>query len=93
MKDLNESKSVWIISDEADLIGNAILARLGRSVTYIHGEGAFSGDDKKVIFCVITRLEEAKMKTIVYEFDLNASIALANISDVQGGRFKKKSIH
>lgn len=88
-----ESKSVWIISDQFKEIGEALLARLGRGVTYLVGEGGYSGDDKKVIFCVITRLEEAKLKTIVEEVDSSAFLAIGNIHDVRGGRFKKKDIH
>ncbi|WP_231506275.1 YitT family protein [Paenibacillus sp. UNC451MF] len=90
---LDQSKSVWIISDESEKIGQAITFRLGRGVTYLNGEGAFSGDDKKVIFSVITRLEEAKLKSIVDEHDPNAFLAIGNIHDVKGGRFKKKDIH
>lgn len=90
---LDESKSAWIISDKHEEIGDAILARLGRGVTYLKGEGAYTGDDKKVIFCVITRLEEAKLKSIVEELDDSAFLAVGNIAEVRGGRFKKKNIH
>jgi uncharacterized membrane-anchored protein YitT (DUF2179 family) len=90
---LDESKSAWIISENSTEIGNAILNRLGRGVTYLNGEGAFSGDDKKVIFCVINRLEEAKLKEIVTEYDQSAFLAVADIAEVRGGRFKKKDIH
>ncbi|WP_409347162.1 YitT family protein [Paenibacillus sp. MBLB4367] len=90
---IDQSKSVWIISDAHQDIGDALTHRLGRGVTYFHGEGAFSGDEKKVIFTVITRLEEAKLKSIVDEFDSNAFIAIGNIHDVKGGNFKKKDIH
>nr|WP_180954263.1 YitT family protein [Bacillus sp. M6-12] len=90
---LDESKSVWIISDHFQEIGDAIINRLGRGVTYMKGEGAFSGDEKKVIFCVINRLEEAKLKDIVSENDPNAFLAVADIAEVRGGRFKKRDIH
>ncbi|WP_376767988.1 YitT family protein [Neobacillus endophyticus] len=90
---LDESKSVWIISDYAEEIGVAIMDRLGRGVTYLNGEGAFSGDHKKVIFCVVNRLEEAKLKEIVTEKDSNAFLAVADIAEVRGGRFKKRDIH
>jgi uncharacterized membrane-anchored protein YitT (DUF2179 family) len=93
IKGLDESKSAWIISDNAKAIGEAIMNRLGRGVTYLSGEGAFSGDDKKVIFCVITRLEEAKLKEIVEENDPNAFLAIADMAEVRGGRFKKRDIH
>ncbi len=90
---MEESKSVYIISEVIEEIGQAIMDRLGRGVTYLHGEGAYTGNSKKVIFCVITRLEESKMKEIVRSIDTQAFLAIGNISEVRGGRFKKKDIH
>jgi len=90
---MEESKSVYIISDEIDEIGQTIMDRLGRGVTFLHGEGAYTGNDKKVIFTVITRLEESKLKSIVAEIDDHAFLAIGNIAEVKGGRFKKKDIH
>ncbi|WP_374703147.1 MULTISPECIES: YitT family protein [Bacillus] len=90
---LEESKSVWVISDNYRQIGDAINSRLGRGVTYLSGEGAYSGDDKKVIFCVINRLEEAKLKEIVEGLDPSAFLAVGDIAEVRGGRFKKQDIH
>lgn len=93
MAGFDESKSVWIISDKHRELGDALLDRLGRGVTYLKGEGAYTGDDKQVIFCVITRLEEAKLKAVVEEIDPGAFLAVGNIHDVMGGQFKKKDIH
>ncbi|MFC5471052.1 YitT family protein [Cohnella suwonensis] len=93
LEGFDESKSCWIISDHYKDIGDAISARLGRGVTLLHGEGGYSGEQKKVIFVVITRLEETKLKTIVNELDPSAFLAVGNIHDVKGGRFKKKDIH
>lgn len=93
LEGFDESKAVWIISEEAKEVGEAIMMRLGRGVTYLHGEGGFTGGNKRVIFCVITRLEEAKMKSIVQEHDPAAFLAVGNIHDVKGGRFKKRDIH
>ncbi len=90
---LDQSKSVWIISEKYKEIGDALTKRLGRGVTYLDGEGAYTGDSKKVIFVVITRLEEAKLKSIVEDWDSQAFLAVGNIHDVKGGRFKKKDIH
>ncbi|WP_312108354.1 YitT family protein [Brevibacillus reuszeri] len=93
MVGLEQSRSVYIISEQPDEIGDALAARLGRGITYLSGEGGYSGEAKKVIFCVITRLEEAKLKSIVEEIDSSAFLAIGHIHDVSGGRFKKKNIH
>lgn len=88
-----ETKSIWVISDKYREIGEAMLSRLGRGVTYLNGEGAFTGDDKKIVFSVISRLEEAKLKTLVEEIDSEAFLAIGSIAEVRGGRFKKRDIH
>ncbi|MCL6444148.1 MAG: YitT family protein [Alicyclobacillus sp.] len=90
---IEETKSVWVISDKYREIGDAMLHRLGRGVTYLHGEGAFTGDDKRVVFSVISRLEEAKLKSLVEDIDRDAFLAIAPIAEVRGGRMKKRSIH
>ncbi|WP_425484677.1 YitT family protein [Kroppenstedtia pulmonis] len=89
----DETKSVWIFSDRFEEIGDALLHRLGRGVTYFKGEGAYTGEGKNVIFCVVTRLEEAKLISIVDDIDPNAFLAIANMHDVKGGQFKKREIH
>lgn len=89
----DENKLVWIISDRTKDIGESILHRLGRGVTYFHGEGGYTRSSKKVIFCIITRLEEAKLKAIVEDIDPDAFLAIGHIHDVQGAAFQKRAIH
>lgn len=93
VKGFDESKSIWIITDKHKEVGEAILARLGRGVTYLNGQGAYTEDEKKVIFCIINRLEEAKLTAILEEIDERAFLAVGDIAEVRGGNFKKKNIH
>lgn len=90
---LDESKGVMIVSDNPDEIADALLARLGRGVTILHGQGGYTGEPKKVLYSVITRLEIAKLKAIVNEKDENAFVTINEVHDVMGGRVKKKAIH
>lgn len=90
---LDESKGVMIVSDNADDIAETLLARLGRGVTILHGQGGFSQEPKKVLYSVITRLEISKMKAIVNEKDPDAFVTIFDVHDVIGGRLKKKAIH
>jgi uncharacterized membrane-anchored protein YitT (DUF2179 family) len=90
---LDESKGVMIVSENPDEIAEALMARLGRGVTVLHGEGGYTGDPKKVLYSVITRLEIAKLKAIVDEKDEGAFVTIHEVHDVLGGRVKKKAIH
>ncbi|MCE5169702.1 YitT family protein [Paenibacillus profundus] len=90
---LNESKSVTIISSEYEEVSQAILDRLGRSTTFLYGRGGYSKEDTQIIYCVVTRLELAKLKAVVQEIDEKAFIAIESVSDVLGGNFQKNSIH
>lgn len=89
---LNESKSIMIISDFSDKIGQAIINGLDASITYIDAEGGYSGAKKRIIFCVISRLEIMKLKKITKDIDPTAFIAIENVHEVEGVRIKKKKI-
>lgn len=93
IKGLDESYAVMIVSDEYEEIADALMHRLGRGVTYLHGQGAYTGDDKQVLYCVVTRLEVVKLKEIALEKDEAAFVTINPVHDIVGGRFKKKSIH
>ena len=93
LKGLDESYAVMIVSDEYEEIADAPMHRLGRGVTYLHGKGAYTGDDKQVLYCVVTRLEVVKLKEIALEKDETAFVTINPVHDIVGGRFKKKSIH
>ncbi len=85
---LDETKAVIIISDEYEELGFAINKRLGRSTTNLKVSGGFSGQEKEVIYVVVTRLEITKLKTIVYEIDPHAFITIMAAQDAHGGQFK-----
>jgi len=90
LEGLNESKSVNIISDKSEEIGNAIIKKLDIGVTYISGTGGYSGAEKKIIYCVISRLEMAKLKDLIRSIDPSAFLAVENVHEVEGVRIKEK---
>jgi len=62
---------------------------LERGVTFIDGQGGYKKEYKKIIFCVITRLELAELKHIVSKIDPLAFIAIENVHEVSGGRLQR----
>lgn len=87
------SKTFKIITEQPEAITEAIRDRLGRTATYNTVQGAYSQQSYKEITCVINRLEESKMKTLIRDFDPNAFVTIYEVVEVKGGSFKKKDIH
>lgn len=87
------SKTYKIISREPELLVQTIYDRLGRNATYNVVKGAYTNEEYKEITCIINRLEDSKMKEIIYEIDSNAFIAVYDVAEVRGGSFKKRDIH
>jgi len=90
LEGIDEAKSVTIITSKPDDIAKIILFELKRGVTFIDGKGAYSGEYKKIIYCVITRLEIAKLKEVVHEIDPKAFISITSAHEVEGGFVKRK---
>ena len=90
MEGFNSSKSVRIISDNAGIIGDKLIEKLDISITYLQGIGGYTGQDKDLIYCVISRLELPKMREIVKEIDSKAFVSVVDVHEVYGGRFRRK---
>jgi len=89
---LDESKAVMIVSEEPEKIAEVLMKRLGRSVTFLHGEGGYSREKRPVLYAVITRIEISKLKAIIEDIDEQAFVTISNVHEVMGGGFKK-AIH
>jgi len=90
---LEKSKDVRVVSAKSEEIGDAIQARLGRGVTYTKGRGGFSNEPTDILNCVINRMEENKLVSIIKDIDESAFVVISDVSEVRGGNFKKRDIH
>ena len=89
----NRRKSLMIISDNSENIAQKILTRIGRGVTYLKGEGAYSRRDKNVIFTITTLAELPKMKELILSEDPEAFIVVNDTLEVLGKRHGRKKVY
>ena len=90
---LEKEKAVMVITDKGDEIAQTITEKLGRGVTFLQGKGGYSRSEKQVLYSIITRLEIAKLKDIIKVVDENAFVTVSDVSEVLGGKNRKKNIH
>lgn len=83
----NHNKSVMIISDRSSEIAVRLLHDLHRGVTYLEGQGAYSGQPKRVISCVVSHYEIPRLNEIVHSIDHKAFIYVTETVEVKGRGF------
>lgn len=84
------ARAYSIISDQGAPIAQAITKELSRGVTLLPAKGAFSGQEKEVVYCVVQRQETRQLKTIVRNIDPLAFIVINEVHDVLGEGFKEQ---
>lgn len=84
----DEAKLVFIISDQSEQITKRMLEELDVGVTYIQGTGAFSGRDKRVIFCAVKKAMAPKTEEIVKEEDPRAFMIITSATEIYGEGYK-----
>lgn len=88
----NELSAFHIITDHVDEMGTAIVRELGKTVTYLSGEGGYSGNRTKIIYVVVSRLEEAQLRDLIDDIDEHAFVSVSTVNEVKGQSFKRKSV-
>ena len=84
----NVSTVCYIISSVPAEISDAINREMHRGVTFLRGQGGWSGHDQPVILCVIKRPEIAQMRALVREVDEHAFFIVTEAKDVFGKNFE-----
>lgn len=84
---LNFAKSVFIVSDDSELIAKVIMEKLVRGVTAFKSKGMYSGLDRMTLYCVVAPREIAIVKDIVHDIDPGAFMIVSDVNEVSGEGF------
>ena len=86
---LDKSKVAYIITSNPRPITEEIDRQLDRGVTYLHGEGSFSGDKKLVLMCAFKQKQIVPLKALVNELDPGAFLIVCDAHEVLGQGFRR----
>jgi len=84
-----EGKLLLIFSDNYEEITQKIMDEHHRGVTLLQGTGAYSGQEKKVICCAVSKNQYVKIKHIVSDADPAAFIVITGANEVLGEGFSQ----
>ncbi|MCI8663374.1 MAG: YitT family protein [Hungatella sp.] len=87
LEGLHFSKQAYVISDHYEEIAQAVMTRMERGVTAMDAVGMYSGQDKKMLFCVVSKKEIVVLREIVAEFDKKAFLIVTDVKEVFGEGF------
>jgi uncharacterized membrane-anchored protein YitT (DUF2179 family) len=90
---IDEYTAITIMSDMNATIRERITQDLGRGVTVYRGYGGLSGAEQDILYCVVTRLEIGKVRSIVQDLDAGAFIVFHPLAGAEGGVVKARGFH
>ncbi len=80
-------KTVIIVSNRPEAIAQEIIQVVGRGVTYLYGEGAYTHQQRKVLFVVIKLTQLASIRSLCKRLDPHAFLIVQDVNDVFGRGF------
>lgn len=83
----NRKKTIFIVSYKAEEIAKVILQEVGRGATLLYGQGAFTRQEKRVLFVVVSLTQIAQIKLLVHEADPQAFMIVHDAVEVMGRGF------
>jgi len=81
-------RTALIITAQVKGVSRQIMDNMERGVTLLQGTGGYTGQDRAVLYCVVTRSEVAQLKAIVHEADPLAFMVIGAAHEALGEGFQ-----
>jgi len=81
-------RTALIVTSQPQKVAATIMAEMERGVTILAGTGAYTGAERPVLYCVVTRAEVQQLKTIVHKADAQAFMVVGAAHEAIGEGFQ-----
>jgi uncharacterized membrane-anchored protein YitT (DUF2179 family) len=81
-------RTAMIVTTCPEQVAGQIMTTLERGVTVLDGTGAYTGQPRPILYCVITRSEVARIKEIVMQADPKAFMVIGMAHEALGEGFR-----
>lgn len=84
----DNAKMVYIISDCPERVSERLIKEVETGVTLLHGEGAYTGKNKKVLMCVLHDHQYPMLRDVVKQEDKHAFLIVTKATEIYGEGYK-----
>ena len=81
-------RTALIVTTNPEVVSQNILEVMERGVTILNGAGGYTGEQRPVLYCVVTRAEVNQLKALVREADPKAFMVIGMAHEALGEGFK-----
>ena len=89
----NQRKMIFIISEVPEKIADEIMKKLNRGATFLKGQGAYTGRDKKIILVIVNTYQIKRVEEIAFNIDPDAFLITENTFNVLGKGFSQRKVY
>jgi uncharacterized membrane-anchored protein YitT (DUF2179 family) len=89
----SQRKVVLVISSMSEEIAREVNQRMRRGATFLHGVGAYTGNEKKILMTVINNIQLKQLEEIVFTVDPDALFIVENTFSVLGRGFTPRKVY
>ncbi len=82
-----DARMIYCISAKNKEIASEIMERANRGVSRLQITGMYTGEEKNMLMCVVSRRQIVLLKRIIRSHDPRAFVIISNVSDVRGEGF------
>lgn len=81
-------RTAMIVTNEPEAVADQIMEVLERGATILPGTGAYTGSDRPILYCVVTRAEVNQLKALVRDTDPKAFMVIGTAHEALGEGFR-----
>lgn len=84
----DNAKMVYIVTDHPETVAERLMKEVETGVTLLHGEGAYTKKNKKVLMCVLHDQQYPMLRDVVKQEDKHAFLIVTKATEIFGEGYK-----
>jgi len=84
----NIMRVATIITTRPQAVADRVLAEMERGVTEWAGRGMYTGTERHILLCAVSRADTVLLKSIIHEADPDAFVIIGQAQEILGEGFR-----